>query len=62
MTPSQEVAHQLYLALKIAPCRCQMKGAEKWHLQAQREVATKCSRCVALDAYEALPGYSRGQT
>lgn len=49
-----DIARMLYTALKLSQDRCQMKGGARWHLQAQREVATKCSRCVAIDAYEEL--------
>jgi hypothetical protein len=43
---------QMYIALKSLPCRCQMLGGERWHLRAQPEVATQCSRCAAIAAYE----------
>lgn len=49
-----EIAQLMYIALKSSQDRCQMKGGAKWHLQAQREVAIKCSRCIAIDAYEEL--------
>lgn len=47
------ITEQLYNALKGCPCRCQMKGAEKWHLRAKMEVEMQCSRCVAIERYEA---------
>lgn len=50
----EEIAALMYHALKSSQDRCQMKGGAKWHLMAKREVATKCSRCIAIDAYEEL--------
>ncbi len=43
---------QMYVALKVLPCRCQMEGREKWHLRAQMTVEKRCSRCAAIAAYE----------
>jgi hypothetical protein len=53
MSP-EEVAALMYSALKSSQDRCQMKGGAKWHLLARREVEVKCSRCIAIDAYEEL--------
>jgi hypothetical protein len=50
MTPLED---QLYRALVLTPCRCQMAGGPKWHLRAKPEVAKLCSRCAAVTAYEA---------
>lgn len=50
----EEVAALQYFALQGLPCRCQMVGGHKWHLQAKTEVARKCSRCIAMDAYHEL--------
>jgi hypothetical protein len=42
----------LYNSLRLYPCRCRMKGGEKWHLRAQTEVEMQCSRCIALEEYD----------
>lgn len=55
-TPLHDWAAKAFIALKSGQCRCQMKGGAKWHLMAQREVATRCSRCIAIDDYEAMYG------
>ncbi len=46
------LVEQLYTALQIAPCRCQMVGGPKWHLRAVTEVAVQCSRCKAIERYD----------
>jgi hypothetical protein len=46
------IAAKLYHALCAMPCRCQLAGGERWHLQAMAIVATQCSRCAAIELYE----------
>lgn len=54
LTPLHAWAAAAVVALRSSHCRCQMKGGAKWHLQAQREVAIKCSRCMSIDDYEIM--------
>lgn len=56
MTPSIE--RQLYLSLKSAMCRCQFErdklGVPVWSgVPLGRVQIFKCTRCVAVDEYEA---------
>lgn len=47
------LTEQLYNSLRAYPCRCQMQGGERWHVQAQTVPVKKCSRCLAIERYEA---------
>jgi hypothetical protein len=42
---------QLITVLRSYPCRCQMQGGIRWHLQAQMVVKRKCSKCRTLELY-----------
>jgi hypothetical protein len=47
------LTEQLYRALLVCQCRCQMRGGAKWHCLANTEVEKQCSRCAAIERYEA---------
>lgn len=50
----EEVAALQHRVLLTFQCRCQMVGGPMWHLRAKMEVASKCSVCKAIDAYNEL--------
>jgi hypothetical protein len=49
--PFQQLAHMMYVSLKAMPCRC----LRKWNKEKKEgyEITNVCSRCMAIDAYEA---------
>lgn len=52
---------QLYLSLKAMPCRCAYarnpRGVPVWEgVPAARVLVKRCSRCAAVESYEAAHG------
>lgn len=57
MTDWRALAEELYLPLKVSPCRCQYErnaaGVPLWSGEPiERRRTYHCGRCKALDAYE----------
>lgn len=48
----EQLAHMLYASLKAMPCRC----LRRWNREQKEgyEITHVCSRCTAIDTYEAI--------